>query len=200
RDGTPFALLIFALGIFEREVLSTVKSLIAVIVIGVILSSSSSAFPVNGNSTPEDEGQTQLREIDEAADHFMRRYRETLDLSVVFDEMSVSDQAIRDQNIKQFWADKIGNDKMRGIDNSTLAQIYCKTYDILFIAFEYLLRTSNLEDSADLASAIASSGINELPETKLFHLLGDDTEEISPSELNDGLVTLDQFTSRLRAE
>jgi hypothetical protein len=108
-----------------------------------------------------------LRLASEAADHITDRLLETLDFTEVWKEMFVSDPAIRDKAIMDFWADSGGSksaEKFRDIDQSSLLRGYLAFHNTFTLGLAAMMRATSLEKPESLDESTLFAGVRDLPE------------------------------------
>lgn len=95
------------------------------------------------------EQQEKLRQAEEAADHFVKRWRETLDLNVLFEELYVADPDRRQRNILLFCDVYLFLTTTRGcrevigkIDNNTMKRGFFGFWNMIYLGNEYDLAFS----------------------------------------------------------
>jgi TonB family protein len=128
------------------------------------------------------EEQEKYRRASEAADQFIRRWHETLDLNVLFDEMYVSDPGQRRKNAELFYGVYIfltgtGGDPAieEGIDEQVMREGFFAFWNAAYLGQEYGLVCSRPEDNDSALNdklekareKLRKGGRRELDETKM---------------------------------
>ena len=138
----------------------------------------------------------ETRRIEEAASRFIRRFRETLDFGIVFDEMFVSDAVQRLRNVGFFRGVNISEQLVQNLDEAALKRTY-KAY----MSFYYLKAVYDLgvgKDDApppEVAAALRAS--------KFHNLISDEGSGASPTittrqELAEYVADLSSIASLYR--
>lgn len=94
----------------------------------------------------------EARRVEEAADRFVRRFRETLDFAVVFDEMFVADAVQRLREANFFHSMDISKRLVEKVDNATLERAYKAFMNFYYLKAAYDLSVQPLagnEQSGD---------------------------------------------------
>jgi len=113
-----------------------------------------------------DQDKRNLRRVDEAADHFMDRLLATLDFTQVWDEMFVSDPAIRAREVMDFWAISDGSkfERLRDVDESGPLRGYLAFNNTFTLGLGAMMRAASLEKPESLDESLLFAGIRDLPE------------------------------------
>lgn len=97
--------------------------------------------------------QEKLRQAEKAADHFVKRWRETLDLNILFDELYVTDPGRRQRNLLLFCDVYVFMNPERGcreligkVDNETLKRGFFGFWNLVYMQADYDLAFSKPED------------------------------------------------------
>ncbi len=98
------------------------------------------------------EQQEKLRQAEKAADHFVKRWRETLDLNILFDELYVTDPARRQRNLLLFCDVYVFMNPERGcreligkVENETLKRGFFGFWNLVYMQADYDLAFSKPE-------------------------------------------------------
>src|SRR5215831_318116 len=131
-----------------------------------------------------DQSERNLRLASEAADHFTDRLLETLDFTEVWNEMFVSDRAIRDKAVLDFWAASGGSksaEKFRDVGQSSPLRGYLVFHNTFTLGLAAMMRATNLEKPESFDESRLFAGIRDLPEFKAAEKSADGLAEMRNS-------------------
>ncbi|MDX2043575.1 MAG: hypothetical protein SF097_20325 [Acidobacteriota bacterium] len=94
------------------------------------------------------EQQEKLRQAEKAADHFVLRWRETLDLNILFDELYVTDPDRRQRNIRLYCGECL--EEIGKVDADSLKRLSFGFSNMYYLHLEYSLAFDEPENE-DLA-------------------------------------------------
>jgi tetratricopeptide (TPR) repeat protein len=121
--------------------------------------------------TPEEE--EKRRQVEEAADRFIRRWHETLDLNVLFDEMYVSNPEQRRRNVNLFYgvyqhvtASAYGPAVDKTVDEKVMRAAFIAFWNRAYLNSEYRLSHFKAEEEANYPPDIVKAE-TELRQIKL---------------------------------
>jgi hypothetical protein len=105
----------------------------------------------------------EARRIGEAADRFIKRFRETLDFGKVFDEMFVSDAVQRLRSAGFFRGINISDQLVQNLDEAALKRIYAAFMSFYYLKAVYDLGVGKDEDvPPEVAAALRASKFHNL--------------------------------------
>lgn len=122
--------------------------------------------------TPEE--QHKLRRAEEAADRFIQRWHETLDMDVLFDEMYVSNPEQRRRNVnlfygvyKQLSATAYDPGITKGVDEAIMRKGFMAFWNLFYLTEEYRLAFQDPEDQEQNIPPEIAEAFNDLRKIKL---------------------------------
>jgi hypothetical protein len=140
----------------------------------------------------------EARRIEEAADRFIKRFRETLEFGIVFDEMFVSDAVQRLRNVGFFQGINISEQLVQNLDETALKRTYKA-----FMSYYYLKAAYDLgvgKDEGEPPEVVAA-----LRASKFHNLLSDEGSGDSPTittrqELEEYVADLNNIAALYRQQ
>lgn len=121
--------------------------------------------------TPEEK--EKLRRVEEAADRFIERWHETLDLNVLFDEMYVSNPEQRSRNVGLFYGvykflAGTGYDPAigKGIDEAVMREGFMAFWNMFYLMDEYRLAFEKSEDQDAVPPPEIAEAVNKMKRIK----------------------------------
>jgi hypothetical protein len=116
----------------------------------------------------------EARRVEEAADRFIKRFRETLEFGIVFDEMFVPDAVQRLRNAGFFQGINIGEQLVPNLDDATLKRTYKAYMSYYYLKAAYDLGVGKEGNTPpEVAAALRAS--------KFYNLLSDEGGGDSPT-------------------
>lgn len=99
----------------------------------------------------------EARRVEEAADRFIRRFRETLDFGTVFDEMFVSDAIQRLRKTGFFRGVNVSQQLVEQLDDATLERVYKAVMNFYYLNGVYDLSVGKESAPPEVTAALRSS-------------------------------------------
>ncbi len=120
------------------------------------------------------EEKEKLPRVEDAANRFIERWHETLDMNVVFDELYVSNPQQRSLNVRLFYgvykfisgsgyAPAVG----KGVDESVMREGFMAFWNIFYLSEEYRLAFQKSEDQEDYVQPEMAEAFEEVKKVKL---------------------------------
>lgn len=168
------------------------SSIFSVLILGFSLNANSCGETRNAaraqsqnERVPAMSSQEALR-VEQAADRFVKRFRQTLDLSVLFDEMFVGDAIQRLRQAGFFRSMNMGPQLVEKLDDPTLTRTYKAFMNYYYLKAVYDLGVRKGQDTPVEVTAVIST-------SKFFNLLSDGGSGDSP--VMTSRQELDQFVA-----
>jgi hypothetical protein len=138
----------------------------------------------------------EARRIEEAANRFIKRFRETLDFGKVFDEMFVSDAVQRLRKVGFFRGINIGEQVVQNLDDAALKQTYTAFMSYYYMKAVYDLGVGRDEDvPPEVAAALRASKFHNLISNEGS---GDSPTITTRQELEEYIADLNNIASLYR--
>lgn len=103
------------------------------------------------------EQKEKLHQAEKAADHFVKRWRETLDMNILFEELYVTDPDRRQRNALLFCGECL--EETGKVDNDTLKRGFLGFWNLNYLQWEYSL---TIEESEDDDRDTTPPGVEEI--------------------------------------